>query len=118
MPILTNGVSGGVAVTGQNTGVALQILNDYGYIIISNAAPGQGPDTQGVLTISGTYSTGGQITFEKGISPRDFTANNWTALMGVISRVTGATIAGNTFPLGATQSNDFSLPNVQGLYAL
>ena len=122
MPILTAGVSGGVAVTNQPNGVSLSLVNDYGFVIISNAAPQQGPDTQGVLTISpglaGGYTGSPVVAFEKVISSQDFTANNWTALLGVVPRTGSTQLASNTFTLAANQSVDFTLPSVQGFYAV
>lgn len=122
MPLLLNGVSGGVPVSNQVNGVAMTLLNDYGYILPSNNAPTQGPDTQGVLTLSaglaGGYLGSPVVAFEKCIGPGDFANNNWTALLGLIPRTTSTQIGGNTFTLAANQSIDFTVPSVQGFYAI
>lgn len=123
MGVLSTGVSGGVAVTGQYTGVPLILVNDYGYIIPATSAPTQGPDTQGVLTVvpgASSYTTGAVVAFEKCVSISDFNANNWTPLFGVLLRSTGIGIlnGGYTNTMTPAQSMDFALPNVQGLYAV
>lgn len=120
MGILNTGVSGGVAVTSQNTGVSLSLLNDYGYILPSNAAPTPGPDTQGLVTVSGTYGVGALLSFEKCLTPADFTAGNWTPLYGVLLRSNGSGLAsgGYTIALAVNQSLDLAIPAVQGLYAI
>lgn len=115
--MLTSGVSGGVAVSNQFTGVSLTLLNDYAQIIISNAAPSPGPDTQGIITVSGTYPAT-IIAIQKVLSGADFTAGNWTNLQGVIPRTTGIQDPDGFFQLTANQQVDFTLPSVQGLYAV
>ena len=120
MGILNNGVSGGVAVASQYTGVSLSLLGDYAYILPSNAAPTPGPDTAGYLTVSGAYGAGAVLAFEKCVSPQDWAAANWTPLFGVLYRTTGLPLpnAGNTSPMTVSQPMDFVLSSVQGFYAL
>lgn len=118
MPLLNTGVSAGVPVANQATGVSLSAVNDYAYILISNAAPTPGPDSQGVLTCAGPFTGNPQIALEKVISPADFNAGNWTALQGAVPRTTGVILSGNTFTLIQGTSIDFTLPSVQGFYAV
>lgn len=120
MGILNTGVSGGVAVSAQNTGVTLSLLNDYAYLFPSNAAPTPGPDTQGLMTVVGTYGAGAVLSFEKCVSPQDFTAANWTPLYGVLTRSNGVNLAnaGYTMTMLPNQSMDFGLSAVLGVYAI
>jgi hypothetical protein len=114
-------------------GVSLSSINDYAFIILSNAAPTPGPDSQGVLTAAGNFTGVPQLTFEKVISPFDFQAasaaqgnnallfgfgGNWTSMLGVVPRNTGTTLSGATVTLTAGSSIDFTLPQIQGFYAV
>lgn len=117
MGSLNSGVSNGVPVNSQATGVQLLVAGDYAQIIISNAAPTEGPDNQGLVTVSGTYPPQ-TIAIQKVLTPSDFAAGNWTNLLGIIPRNTGLPDADGFLQLTANQTLDITLPSIQGMYAV
>ena len=120
--IMNSGVSGGVPVVNQNTGVLLQQVNDYAVIFPSNNAPTPGPDTQGTIVLSpalsGGYGAGGVVAFEEALTPASYLANNWLPVQGWIPFGGTSALTGNTYTLAANQTLNLTVPQVQGFYAL
>lgn len=125
MGLFTSGVSNGTAVgptpTSPTTapvsgGITLALAGDYAQLFLSGAANPGGPDTGGLILLSGTY-TGGSVNVQYVPDLANWTLGNWQPLNNVVRRDTGGSVTG-AFALTNNSAVQIDPGNVQGLYAI
>lgn len=109
MSQFASGVSGGVAVTGQTSGVTLSAVGDYAVLYVSNASPPGGPDVSVALTLSGS-PVGANVTFTK----KYVAAGTATNLTGIT--VNGTEVSSPYLVPGV--DTDLSISGITGLYSI